>query len=482
MKKLLLSILAILLCLSAFTLIACNGDDNTTTDDITTTDNVTTTNGDNVTTLPSYEYNITYELNGGINNAENPTGYNSEDIITLNTPTREGYFFAGWYTEQAFENRITEIKNRAENITLYAKWVPSVTYKVNYQLNGGTNNISNPSRYKTGDVIELGFPTKEDYMFAGWYTDSALKNEIKEINNNEENITLYAKWIPYEDMFEFSKEEEGYSLSIAPKHAVKTIIIPSSYNGFPVEEIVEASRGEWETVEAVYVPKTVKLMANRAFDPIGLNQRTSLKQIEIEEGNESYKSIDGVWFSKDGKTLILYPFNKTGTSYTVPNGVNVIAGSAFRECANLEEIIIPDSVTHIGGYAFYKCVALKTIVIPDSVIEILYNAFQGCTSLESVSLSKNIDIIHLELFAQCTSLKNIIIPNGVKEIKLFAFDGCSSLERVVIPASVETIKSTAFRSCSLLTVYCEPDSMPEGWEGDYLFYDAKEVIWGYKES
>ena len=53
MKKLLLSTLAILLCLSAFVLIACNGDDDTTTtNDITTTDNVTTTNGDNVTTLP----------------------------------------------------------------------------------------------------------------------------------------------------------------------------------------------------------------------------------------------------------------------------------------------------------------------------------------------------------------------------------------------------------------------------------------------
>ena len=37
MKKLFLSILAILLCLSAFMLIACNGDDSTTTDDITTT-------------------------------------------------------------------------------------------------------------------------------------------------------------------------------------------------------------------------------------------------------------------------------------------------------------------------------------------------------------------------------------------------------------------------------------------------------------
>ena len=37
MKKLISSILAILLCLSAFTLIACNGDDSTTTGDITTT-------------------------------------------------------------------------------------------------------------------------------------------------------------------------------------------------------------------------------------------------------------------------------------------------------------------------------------------------------------------------------------------------------------------------------------------------------------
>ena len=42
-------------------------------------------------------YNITYNLNGGINNSTNPSKYTVEDTFTLETPSRAGYTFAGWY-------------------------------------------------------------------------------------------------------------------------------------------------------------------------------------------------------------------------------------------------------------------------------------------------------------------------------------------------------------------------------------------------
>ena len=47
------------------------------------------------------DYKISYELNGGTNHAKNPESYtvNSADI-TLNEPTRPGYRFVGWSTEE----------------------------------------------------------------------------------------------------------------------------------------------------------------------------------------------------------------------------------------------------------------------------------------------------------------------------------------------------------------------------------------------
>lgn len=67
-------------------------------------------------------YTITYELNGGVNDPSNPATYVKSDVITLGDPTKEGYTFAGWYTDGAFANQISEIKDRSGNLTLYAKW------------------------------------------------------------------------------------------------------------------------------------------------------------------------------------------------------------------------------------------------------------------------------------------------------------------------------------------------------------------------
>ena len=69
-------------------------------------------------------YSISYELNGGTNNSENPVSYaTGNDAIALKDPTREGYTFVGWFTDSEYKNQITEIpENSTEDFTLYAKW------------------------------------------------------------------------------------------------------------------------------------------------------------------------------------------------------------------------------------------------------------------------------------------------------------------------------------------------------------------------
>lgn len=74
-------------------------------------------------------YSITYNLNGGVNNASNPATYDASDLpITLQDATRAGsYAFAGWYETSDFSStQVISISNRYENITLYAKWESSI--------------------------------------------------------------------------------------------------------------------------------------------------------------------------------------------------------------------------------------------------------------------------------------------------------------------------------------------------------------------
>ena len=95
---------------------------------------------DNTATVKAYykrnSYTIQYELNDGTNNDANPNGYRFGSSIKLNNPTREGYKFLGWYTDDKYQNQITEITDStAENLVLYAKFLDESTisqYTVEY--------------------------------------------------------------------------------------------------------------------------------------------------------------------------------------------------------------------------------------------------------------------------------------------------------------------------------------------------------------
>ena len=74
----------------------------------------------------SVEHKITYELNGGTNNLENPNSFLEYLTVNLRSPTRDGYYFAGWYENADFSgNRINgwEIGEKRTDVTLYAKWI-----------------------------------------------------------------------------------------------------------------------------------------------------------------------------------------------------------------------------------------------------------------------------------------------------------------------------------------------------------------------
>ena len=327
----------------------------------------------------------------------------------------------------------------------------ATTYSITYELNGGTNSENNPAEYKTGDTVSLDFPTKEDYMFAGWYTDSECTNEIDSISGIEGNLTLYAKWLPIDEILEFDLEDGEYTVRKSIKD-VATLIIPSTYKGLPVTKVYPGAFFNCKALEKVFISNNlISLAENGSFSTC-----SSLTDIIVDENNPLYKSVNGVLYSRDGKKLIFYPMAKTEKAFDIPIGTEAIGSGAFAYNTHIETINIPNSVITVG-----------------------INAFLKCSSLESVTLSNNLESIPYQAFYGCTSLKNITIPKSIKSIGDFAFLGCTSLESIIIPSEVTEVGFCLFSLCYDICVYIEAEERPSGWQESWNG-NATTVVWGYK--
>ena len=93
------------------------------------------------------------------------------------------------------------------------------------------------------------------------------------------------------------------------------------------------------------------------------SQSMSLQEISVSESNPFYTSVKGVLFTKDMSVLVAYPMAKTGSSYSIPEGVEKVEESAFyqsmssnnsRGYSPLRNIVISATVSEIGAKAFYS--------------------------------------------------------------------------------------------------------------------------------
>ena len=72
-------------------------------------------------TFTAKDYTVTYESNGGSTVPSQTVKYN-ETANKPADPTKSGYTFAGWYTEEKLTNKYDFATPVTGNITLYAKW------------------------------------------------------------------------------------------------------------------------------------------------------------------------------------------------------------------------------------------------------------------------------------------------------------------------------------------------------------------------
>lgn len=175
---------------------------------------------------------------------------------------------------------------------------------------------------------------------------------------------------------------------------------------------------------------------------------------ELESRVPRYKTVDGILYSADMKTLIICPTGKTGT------------------------VVIPDGVTRIRKSAFSRS-KISKVIFPDSMVSLQNEAFYGCEYLTEIDFGHGIEQIggngNQHIFSGC-SMKKLVFPPQVKEIGINAFFSCGELKEVIFNEGLETIQSGAFRGCPRLTEIHLPTSIKKVGPEAFLCEVLREGI------
>lgn len=191
-----------------------------------------------------------------------------------------------------------------------------------------------------------------------------------------------------------------------------------------------------------------------SFDPDAFDWSQRLKRFEADPENSAFRSIDGVLYSKDLKTLVRVPCYYDG-ELSIPSGVATIGKSACKHC-RLSKIVLPDSVVTIETEAFSWCMSLSAAYIGSGVKSIGDNAFTCCYPLEKIDLPKTLKTIGSRAFAGCYCLKSVDLPQGLTKIGTGAFSRSLS-NSATLPDGITSIASRTFEGSSLKTIDLPPN-------------------------
>ena len=134
--------------------------------------------------------------------------------------------------------------------------------------------------------------------------------------------------------------------------------------------------------------------------------------------NLALQKIDSDSFEYDGEAVytndkkrLVYCMSQE-TSFTIPEGVEVIGEMAFRGKKALKNVIIANSVKEIEHDAFYDCDELDNVYVPAGVKVVRSYAFAECDKLKKVTFAGTPEKVSRHTFDDCDQLHDIIVPVG----------------------------------------------------------------------
>lgn len=193
--------------------------------------------------------------------------------------------------------------------------------------------------------------------------------------------------------------------------------------------------------ENIEVPEGIKVIAASAFQNRNRFEKISLPSTLETIESEAFRSCSKL------------------KSIDIPMSTTKIGNSAFRDCIRLKSLHIENSLIKIGDRAFENCPELEDVSLPPELTEIYASVFNGCKKLKTINLPSTLTVIGENAFGDCISLEEIDLPETVIKIDDFVFSGCSNLKRVGLPEGLKKIGKAAFKNCESLTYVNLPTSV-----------------------
>ena len=429
------------------------------------------------------KYTITFDSQGGssVASCEVKSG---DTLVLPAAPTKEGYDFSGWYTEESCTNKFAASQPISQDMTLYAKWEKEKpSYTVEFDTCGGSDILS--ASVKEGMTVTMPqAPTKDGYLFDGWYLDEELTQVFDETQPITENVTLYAKWKGCLE-YTLTEDDSGYVVSGIGTFDDTDIEVLSVYNSKPVLGIAKEAFKDNTALTSVTIGDNVKTIDESAFSGCAVLTAVTFGNDVTDIGTKAFfgcKALSDIVFGDSVANIGESAFH--GCSAIVelnfPASIKSMDYRTFSGCPNLNKVNIKDiakwceiDVSSADGYPVYIAKGLYVngqklteLVIPDTVTEIGDYAFIGCEEVTSLTLSKNLKTIGESAFSELKSLTTVEIPQGVVTIGRGSFGYCSKLASVSIPDSVKTICDYAFQRTDLTSVVI-PDGVESIGEGAF---------------
>lgn len=238
--------------------------------------------------------------------------------------------------------------------------------------------------------------------------------------------------------------------------ALTNLVFP---NG--VSEIPSNCCNDCGSLKSVTLPKSLTTIGGYVF-----NKCSNLANIVIPEDIGFLKAgsyaFYGTLLDNAAITSLATKINSTG-SWMFANSKNLTEVTTcitydyyFSDCTNLKKatILFPLSSGGMGDYVFRNCSNLETIILPDGLKIIGSSAFSGCTNLPIIDIPNSVTTIDYYAFDKCSSLCNLNIPDGASfSVKNYAFQSSGITNDGVnnIMAHATSFGEAVFASCLSLT-------------------------------
>lgn len=241
------------------------------------------------------------------------------------------------------------------------------------------------------------------------------------------------------------------------------------------DNVVEINEGAFSSCDSL---ARITLPANLKEFNSNILTGTNIQQINISENNPDYGSQNGVVFSKDMKTLILYPSTLKDKSYTVPAGVTTIGDNAFKGNTAIETIVLPTGLKKIGASAFSGCSSLKNVEFPNTLEIIGNNAFNQCSSLGEITFEKNaaVSLVVEDYAFQTSGITKVELPVNLTALGSQAFSGCAYLSELTFATGcrLDSMGDNVFSGCKALTKVDLPQGLTK--IGDRVFDNCSGLV------